>query len=212
MNKIRFFSVVFGLLGACAAAAGIYLAVHNMNASPVLVRQPEAARNRVVTMLDALSEQDYDTVSSVLYGAPDLGLDREAQDPVGRMLWEAYAESVSYELVGEFYATDSGVAQNVVISGMDLGSVTANLRERSQKLLEERVAEAEDVSEIYDENYEYREEFVMDVLHDAAEDALDQDAKSVSWELTLNLIYENGQWWIMPEKLLLEAVSGGILK
>ena len=52
----------------------------------------------------------------------------------------------------------------------------------------------------------------MDVLHDAAEDALDQDAKSVSWELTLNLIYENGQWWIMPEKLLLEAVSGGILK
>lgn len=212
MNKIRFFSVVFGLLGACAAAAGIYLAVQNMNASPVLVHQPEAARNRVVTMLDALSDQDYDTVSAALYGTPDLGLDREAEDPVGQLLWTAFAGSVSYELVGEFYATDSGVAQNVVISGMDLSSVTANLRERSQTLLEERVAQAEDTSEIYDENNEYREEFVMDVLHDAAEDALEQDAKEISWELTLNLTYENGQWWIMPEKLLLEAISGGILK
>ncbi len=212
MNKLRFFSVVFGLLGAVAAAAGIYLAINNMDASPVLVRQPEAARNQVVAMLDALSIQDYDTVSGTLYGNPALGMSRDPENPVGQLFWEAYADSVSYELVGEFYATASGVAQNVVITGMDLHAVTENLQVRSQNLLKQRVAEAEDTSEIYDENNEYRDEFVMDVLYDAAQEALTADARKVSWEITLNLTYENGQWWIMPDKLLLEAISGGILR
>lgn len=211
MNKLRFFSVIFGLLGVCAAAVGISLAFQNRNASPVLVEQPEAAENQVVTMLDALCARDYETVSASLYGTPDLGLSREAEDSVGRLLWGAFADSVTYELVGDFYATDSGVAQNVVITGLELGSVTEHLGERSQVLLEERVAEAEDAFEIYDENNEYREEFVMDVLYDAAQEALRADARETSWEVTLNLVYENGQWWIMPESALLEAVSGGIL-
>ena len=212
MNKIRFFSVIFGLLGICAAVLGIYLALDNMDASPVLVEQPQEAKHQVVTMLDALCGQDYETVSASLYGTPDLGLSREAQDDVGKFIWEAFAESVRYELVGEFYATDSGVAQNVVISGMELGSVTENLKDRSQSLLEQRVAEAEDPDEVYDENNEYREAFVMDVLEDAAREALEEDAREVTWEITLNLVYENGQWWIMPESTLLEAISGGILK
>lgn len=211
MNKMRFFSVVFGLLGTIAAVAGIYLALANRDASPVLVEQPEAAEHQVVTMLDALRVRDYETVSASLYGTPDLGLGREAEDTVGQLLWSAFADSVSYELVGDFYATDSGVAQNVVITGLELGSVTENLRERSQALLEARVAEAEDPDQIYDENNEYREEFVMDVLYDAAQEALASDARQTSWEVTLNLVYENGQWWIMPESALLEAVSGGIL-
>lgn len=211
MNKLRFFSVIFGLLGICAATFGICLALNNRDASPVLVEQPEAAGNQVQTMLDALVGQDYDTVSATLYGTPALGLSRDAQDPVGQLLWDAFADSISYELVGEFYVTDSGVACNVVITGLDMDSVTENLRERSQTLLEERVAQAEDTSEIYDENNEYREEFVMAVLYDAAQDALREDAKTTVWEFPLNLIYENGQWWIMPESALLEAISGGLL-
>lgn len=211
MNKLRFFSVVFGLLGACAAVAGIWLALNNRDASPVLVEQPAAAKNQVVTMLDALCARDYDAVSATLYGNPELGLGRGAKDPVGEMMWAAFADSVRYELAGEFYVTDSGVAQNVIITGLELKSMTENLRTRSQNLLEQRVKEAEDTSDIYDENNEYREEFVMAVLYDAAQDALREDARTTVWELPLNLIYENGQWWIMPEDALLEAISGGIL-
>ena len=83
--------------------------------------------------------------------------------------------------------------------------------QRAQALLEQRIAQAEDTDEIYDANNEYREDFVMDALYDAAREALAQDAVYISWDLTLNLIYENGQWWIMPEQALLKALSGGIL-
>lgn len=211
-RKIGFFSGVFGLLGIALAVGGVLVALSNRDAGPVLKEQPEAARNRVVTMLDALCAAEYDTVSSCLYGNPGLGLDREAQDEVGRLFWDALADSFNYEICSDFHATDSGVAMDIRISAMDIDSVTVNLRQRAQTLLEQRIAEAEDTSEIYDENNDFREDFVMDALYDAARAALEEDAATVSWEITLNLIYENGQWWIMPESGLLQAISGGILK
>ena len=211
-RKIGFFSAVFGLLGIAIAVGGVLIAMTNREAGPVLKEQPEAARNQVVTMLDALCAGEYDTVSACLYGNPGLGLDREAQDEVGRLFWDALADSFRYEIRSDIHATDSGVAMDVLISAMDIDSVTANLRQRAQTLLEQRIEEAENPSEIYDENNEYREEFVMGALYDAALAALNEDAASVSWEVTLNLIYEDGQWWIMPEPELLQAISGGILK
>lgn len=211
MRKMGFFSVLFGLLGLFAAGAGIFLALTNRDAGPVLVEQPQAARARVQTMLDALCEGDWDTVSSSLYGTPDLGLDRDAADPVGQLFRQAVEDSYTYELAEDFHATDSGVSLDVVITALDLDCVTVNLRDRAQAKLEQRIREADDPDEVYDENNEFREEFVMGALYDAALEALEQDAQTISWEITLNLIYQNDRWWIMPEQTLLEAISGGIL-
>ncbi len=210
-RKIGFFSGIFGLLALALTVAGIYLAVSSREASPVLVKQPEAARVRVQTMLDALCDGEYAEVSGCLYGTPDLGMDAQAADPVGQLFWDALGQSFRYEMTGDFHATDSGVSLDVTVSALDLSAATANLRERAQKLLEQRIAAAEDPSEIYDANNEYREDFVMNALYDAAMEALAEDAADVTWNLTLNLIYENGQWWIMPEQELLKALSGGIL-
>ena len=200
------------MLGLVLTVGGVWLAMNNRDAGPVLTEQPEAARNQVVTMLDALCAGEYDTVSGCLYGKPGLGMDREAQDEVGRLIWDALGDSFRYEICGDFHATDSGVALDIIISALDIDSVTVNLRQRAQTLLEQRIAEAEDTDQIYDENNEYREDFVMGALRDAAKDALREDADTISWEITLNLIYEDGQWWIMPESQLLQAISGGILK
>lgn len=210
-RKIGFISGIYGALGAFLASVCIFLALMNMNVSPVLLKQPQAAMDRVNTMMDALCAGDYETVSGCLYGKPNLGLDREPEDPVGALFWDALKESYSYEIRGQFHATDSGVALNAGISALDLDSVTANLRDRARSSMEERIAQAEDTDDIYDENNEYREEFVMAALYDAAREALEQDARQITWELTLNLVYENGQWWIMPDQALLRAISGGIL-
>ena len=80
-----------------------------------------------------------------------------------------------------------------------------------QPELEQRVLDAVDVSEIYDENNEYREDFVMSVLKDAVADALEEDAKKMTVELTVNLSYQNGKWWVVADEALLDAISGGIL-
>ena len=211
-RKTGFFSCIFGLLGLGLAALGVWLALTNRDAGPVLMQQPEAARNQVITMLDALCAGDYETVGNCLYGKPSLGMDREAQDEVGRLYWNALADSFRYEIHSDFHATDSGVSMDIQISALDLDSVTANLRQRAQTLLEQRIGLAEDTSEIYDANNEYREDFVMAALYDAALAALAADAETISWEITLNLVFQEGQWWIMPEAKLMQAISGGILK
>lgn len=212
MRKTNFFSLLFGFLGWVLLAAGLFLAMGNRDAKPVLLTAPDAARTQINQTMDALCQGDYETAGSNLYGKPDLGMDRAAAEPVGALVWEAFVESLSYELMGDCHSTDTGLAQNVVIRGLDIGSVTANLGERSQALLEARVKEAKDPSELYDENNDFREELVMEVLYEAARQALEQDATEKTWEVTINLVYENGQWWILPENALLEAVSGGILK
>lgn len=205
------FSFLFAVLAVLAAAAGVYFAFANIGAEPVLTKQPEAARERVVALLDAVCANDYDTASAQLYGTPDLGIDRDASDPVGVLLWEALESSRSYSIVGDCYATNTGLAWNVELTCLDLDSVTANLRHRSQTLLEERVANAKDITEVYDENNEYREEFVLKALYDATVEALAEDARPITFTFTLQLTYADGQWWILPDSPLLEAISGGVL-
>lgn len=205
------FSVLFGLAGAAAAGFAVYLSFANMNAEPVLKTEPEAAHSQVVDMMDAFCEGDYVTAQSKFYGSTDLGVDREAADEVGTLIWDAFQESMTYELVGEMYATDSGVAQNIRITTMDISSITSALQDSAKTLLEERVLEAEDLDEVYDENYEYKDEFVMSVLCEAAEQAIENDSRTVETEVTLNLVWADGQWWIVSNETLLKAVSGGIV-
>ena len=210
MRKMRIMPLLFGILAVAAAAAALYLTVSNLNAPPVLVQVPDRALEQVDAVMDAVCAGDYQEAASHMYGNPDLGADREAADEVGRLIWDAFEESLSWESVGECFATDAGLARKVKLRSLDFDSVTENLGSRAQTLLAQKVEAAVDTSEIYDENNEYREEFVMGVLYEAAQDAIREDARYLEQEFTLNLTYRDGQWWVMPEQALISAISGGI--
>lgn len=205
------FAVLFSLCGIAAVAAVLFVCIRFSNAQPILLSAPEDAVAAVTGMLDSVCEGDYQSASTYMLGNPDLGADREAADELGILFWDAIQDSMSYELVGESYVTDTGLAQNIKFTFLDLNSLTTNLRERSTAMLEERVQEAEDPAEIYDEDNNYREDVVMDVLYEAAEIAIKEDGKNITVELTVNLKYQNGHWWIVADKALLDAISGGIL-
>ena len=207
----KLLSVVFAVIGIWAAVTAVNLGMSNKDADPVLLEPPLEAKHQVTGLMDAVCQGDFDTASTYLQGQPNLGVDREATDEVGILIWEALCDSMSYELVGECYVTDDGLAQSVKLTCLDITTVTATLKERSQTLLEQRVEEAERVEDVYDENFQYREDFVMDVLYDAAVAALKEDAKTMTTELTLNLSHQGENWWIIADRELLDAISGGIL-
>lgn len=210
--KIRnVISALFAAVAVCAAVVGVFLSFSSLNADPVLLSPPDEAENRVLEFMDAVCVADYEKASSLISGNPDLGLDRDAADEVGALLWDAYTASLSYSVVGNCYATDDGLAQKVTLTGLDITSVTSVLKERSQALLEKRVAETEDADDVYDENNEYREDFVMKVLYDATAQALKNDAKEMTVEFTVNLVYQNDEWMIVVDNQLLDAISGGML-
>lgn len=213
MMKIlkKILAAILALAAIAVVVLGVNMARTAMSAEPVLIEPPEEAEYQVTAMMDTLCAGKIDEISQYIWGNPDLGVSRDPADEAGALIWEAYLGSLSYELVGDCFITESGMGQKVRLTCLDISTVTSVLRDRSQALLEKRVAEAEETSEIYDENYEYREDFVMAVLRDAVADALAADAKEKTVELTLNLSYQNEQWWILCDEALVNAVSGGIL-
>lgn len=210
MRKGRFFAAFCALLASVFAAAAVSAAVYCRNRTPVLVYAPEEAVQQVHLFLDAVCAGDFAGAQTMLYGSWDLGADREPSDPVGRILWEAYVESLDYELVGELYATRNGLAQNVKLVHLELPALTENLGSRSRALLESAVETAEDVTQIYDQNNSYREDLVMDVLGQAAQQAVEADRRYTYQILSLPLVYADGQWWIVANQELLKAISGGM--
>ena len=196
-------------IGACNLA--VYIGMNYTTAKPILLAPPQAAIRQLTDMMDAVSNGDYEKASTYLLGSPSLGVAEPSDNPLAMLMWEAFLDSTEYTLEGDCYTTEVGLAQNISYTYLDPTSVTVNLKERSQELLNQRVEEAEDVSEIYDENNEYKESVVMEVLREATQDALREDAQLVTISLTINLKYQDGTWWIVVDDMLLDAFSGGIL-
>ena len=209
MKISKLFSGIFAVLAALIAVAAIVISFASLSSTPVLLRASEEALDTVDVMMNAVCEGNYNEAGAMMYGMPDLGV-HEAADEVGQLVWDSFVSSISYELVGGFHATDSGLAQNVRITSLDMKSIAKSLGNYAQTLLPQRVEEAEDISLVYDEENNYREEFVMSVLLEATAMALEKDAAYNEQEITLSLVYRYGQWWVVPEQPLLSAISGVI--
>ena len=204
-------SLVLAAVGAAALLLAIHVCRDYADAPPILLAAPEEATERLETMMEAVCKGDYNAAGQFMLGTPDFGAEEKPEDDLGLLLWDAYMQSMAYSLEGECYTTDEGLAQDITFTYLDITSVTGNLRQRSHALMEQRVAAATDMSEIYNSNNEYREDFVMAVLYDTAKDALREDARIVTVSVTVNMKYQDGTWWILPETGLLDAISGGIL-
>lgn len=207
---MRFVRIGFGLLAALLASAAVWLTVTFRGELPFLLSAPEEAGLRVDQTMDALCAGDYAAAENLLYGAPDLGVDVLPEDTVNRMLWEAYRNGLDYKMVGELYATEQGLAQDVKIIHMELPAVTENLGQRAKRLLQQRVEAAQKASEIYDSDHGYRDAVVAEVLEEAVRQALEEDVCYTYEVVSLQLVCREGQWWVVPEKTLLNTVFGGI--
>ena len=207
----KIFAAVFLTIGICAVCLAVWFSAGFTNAEPALAVDPAPAQQQLQSMMDALCTGDFEQAASYMYGEPNLGIDREAGSEAAVIIWDAFVESTDYALVGQCYATQNGLAQDMTFTCLDVTSVNKNLRDRSQTLLKERVDRASDVSEIYDENNEYREDVVNHVLKEAIDAALAEDATTITTTITVYLKYENNCWWVVADQELLDVLFGDVL-
>ena len=210
MKISRFFSGFFLFLALVMMAAALFMVMALPGTTPTLVSQPQEAQNRVIAAMDAICQGDYASAEPYLLGQPSLGADRQPEDVAGQLIWRDFLRSLSYALSGECYATDTGVAQDISLTYLDISSVTANLAQRSERLLTQLQQEATHTSQIYDDNGDYRQDVVQRVLQAAVLEALNADAKKTTVTFTLQLVYRDGQWYIVPNSDFIHALSGGI--
>ena len=202
MKVKKFFAWLFGLLGVALMAGTFFLCLTSLDAQPKLVQIPVQARQCTEDLMDALCGGDYAAAQALLVGNPDLGLDREPENEVAALVWQAFEDSLTYEFDGDCYATENGLARNVKINGLHLLSVQAVLKDHVAQLLDPEMA---------DENGIYSEEYKQQVLREAAEKAVEEDGILVTYDVTLQLVYRDSQWQVSADQTLLAAISGGLM-
>lgn len=212
MKISKFFSGLFGLAGICVAISALWLSAYAMDAEPAMVETPEAALEQVEHLMDSFCAGDYVAASNYLYGTPDLGVDREAADEVGVLIWEAFEQSMTWEMTGECYATNSGLTQDVRITTLDISAVTDYIEENARTRIEQAALAAEDYDEVFDENDAYRESFIADILRQVTQDGIAAADQQLTTDVTLHLVWSENRWWVVSNDSLIRAVSGGIAK
>ena len=210
MKFSRFFSGFFMVLGIGLMCLALVLVMGQPGAKPSLMTTAPEAQAQVAAAMDAICQGDYAAAEPYLLGQPKLGADRDPADAAAALIWDAFLDSLSYQLTGACYATDTGVAQDVTLTYLDISSVTANLAQRSESHLEKLQQEATHTSQLYDESGNFLQEVVLQVLNTAVTEALQEDAQRTTCTFTLQLVNRNGQWYIVPNSDFISAISGGI--
>ena len=208
MKIARFFACIFACIGAVLLMGSMGFFLWNRNADEKVLELPREAVSCCDAFVQALNTGDLEAAAQLMYGQPDLGVSGAPESPESALLWQAFCSSIAVELDEAWEVEQGSFLRTGSISNLDVSTVLGKLPERVQGLLNQKIAEAEDLSEIYDEHNEFREELVEAVLAEALQQALAQDAQTVTRDLTLKLVKRDGRWWVVPHQNLLQILSG----
>ena len=208
MKIARFFACIFAAIGILLLLGSMGFFLWNRNAELRVLELPREAVSVSEEFAQALNDGDLEAAAQLMYGQPDLGISGVPEDLESRLLWEAFCGSMTLELSGNWAVEQSALVRTGTITHLDVSTVLGKLPERVQSLLDQKIAAAESLSDIYDERNEFHEELVEEVLQEALQQALAQDGQRVTREVTLKLVNREGRWWVVPHQNLLQILTG----
>lgn len=206
-NKKRLSNILLAV-GTTVAVIAVCIALLAKNDAPQMLQYPTGAMRCAKEMLTKLEKGDYTGASEKMYGHPSLGAAPEGGNLAVELLWTAFLDSLEYEMTEKCYVTDTGVAVDVTVRMLDVPAVIASMEDYAKELLGNRVAAAKDMTEVYDSENNFRQEIMDKVLRDATMQVLSENAVYSQQNITLNLVYEKGQWWVVPDPQLQSILSG----
>ena len=208
MKIEKYLSILFAVAAAALVAAAAIGYACFWQTPPMIQTPVEEAEARTEVLMEAICRGDYSAAGESLYGTPELRWNPDAASELGTLLWEGYSSTLSYAFSGPCYATGTGIYRDVTVTALDIPPLSPKIQERFLLLLETQLADAQYDSEAFDENGVLRQEFTADVLHQAVEQILQEDNACTSYQITLELVFENGQWWVLPKQSLIDIAAG----
>ena len=208
MKIARFFAYVFACIGILLLIGSMGFFLLNRNADVRILELPREAVSCSEDFARALNDGDLEAAAQYVYGQPDLGVSTVPENTESALLWEAFVNSISFEFPGNCYMEQNTLIRRGSITTLDVSSVTGKLRESVQSLLDQRIASAQSLEEIYDAQNQFREDLVTQILDQALQQALAQDGQTVTREVTLKLVNRDDRWWVVPDQNLLQILTG----
>jgi len=208
MKIARFFAVMFACIGILLLIGSMVFFLWNRNAEVRILELPQEAVALSDAFVQALNDGDLETASQMMYGQPDLGVHGAPEEPETALLWDAFRSSIQVAWKEEWTVEQGNLVRTCSITNLDISTIVGKFPERIQPLLDQRIASAQSLEEIYDEQNHFREELVEQVLREALQQAVVQDAETVTRDVTLKLVNRDGRWWVVPHQNLLQILTG----
>lgn len=208
MKHTKLLSALFGLLFVLLLVGTAMLGITFRNAEPLVMASMEKADARTEALMEALCQQDYAAAGKLISGKPKLEPNGEPATALGKVLWEAYGKSLSYEFDGNSYVSDGVVCRQVTVTLLDIPALMEELQAKSTKTL--AVKAAENPAEAYDADGAFCEEFVAEALAESAESMVKSDEYMTERSLTLQLTGHGGKWVVCADRTLMDLFVGGM--
>lgn len=201
----KLFSSLFAVVGTLLMVGTALLCLLNLNAQPHVLVFPQEASLQAQAFAEAVNRGDLEGAGQYLYGQPQLTADAQWDDPAKDQIWDAYLESLSCVPVQDPKAEDDVISWQVQLKLLDISALMESWQQQTSEILAaQQTEEGEEPTE------QEQEEALSAALSRGLEKALAGERRTLTQEVTLNLIYREGQWWVSPDTALLQLLSGRV--
>ena len=162
----------------------------------------------VRTFMDSVISGDYPTAYACVENYSGLGLENTPDSYDGELIYNALRRSYSYSFDGNCETDKLTSRAKVDFTYLDTKAMAAELAAQAEVLLPE-LLEGRSNDEVYDGSG-YLESFTDEVYTKVLETVLpDAEKYYTTKELTFELSYSNGGWYIELDNDIINAISGG---
>lgn len=208
MKIARCFAAVFACIGVILLVGSMGFLLLNRNAEVKIRELPQGAVSCADAFAQALNAGDLEAAAGMMYGQPALGAAGVPEDAQTAAVWDAFLGSISFEYTDQLQAAEQSFFRKASITTLDVAAVMEKLPDLAQALVRQKIAGAEELTEVYDESGSFREELVDGILQQALQQSLSQDVSVTTREVTVKFVNRDGAWWVVPDQGLLHALTG----
>ena len=209
MKISKLASAVFAVAGTVLLIGSVVMSFVALGRPTTALEPTREANDVAQSVLSALDHGDLSKVGTYFYGAPALGLDREPATAEGKQIWNAYRDSITVTADEGCYGEGAAIYQTAQVTVLDMVEALSRLDEEAAALLNQKVETAEDPAALLDENGEVPQTLKDELRAQALTQVL-ADAKTVTTQITFQLMEQDGQWWVLPDQAMLDVLSGAV--
>lgn len=201
-------SIALSIMGVLSMIAGVFAIFWGLQAEPMILREPEDAKQCAEAFLKAINDGSLTEAGNCLTDPSVLGAVPENAEQVAALIWDTYRTQMDAELVSGLYTTADGLCIDMELTALNVWDAVEKIASLAVKRMQEHVATASDMSELYGDDGQYRPELVDNVLQQATLETLMCDLPTVTTGLTLHLAQSGEVWKVIPDQALVNALSG----
>lgn len=166
-------------------------------------------KDTVETFFSALESGDYQSAYPCLADYTSLGLENEAADENGKIIYQALRDSYSHTVMGEATVNKLSAFVPVRFRYLNIKDTESSIGDKVNGILEKFV-EDNPHNKVYDANDKYLPEVTDKAYSDAVAEVINNiSAFYTTEQFNVELEYKNGKWFIITSPELLNAVIGG---